>query len=91
MEVTGDYIGDELPKWVKEGICVRVKHTRNTRQFGLKIISGPDRTWPGEIGVITKQQGNGWWCYRIEFPRGLNYTVRNELLEDLIRVKPTLV
>ncbi len=82
-----EYIGDEMPKWVREGAKVKVKTTLHTRQYGLMKSYGNDRAWPGEVGVIRKTLGNGWWCWAVDFPRGLTYSLSLQLLEDLVRVR----
>ena len=86
-ELTGEHIGDEMPRWVADGVRVRVKHTPETRQYGFTIRAFEnDRTWPGEEGVIRATQCNGWWCYFVEFPRGLTYRLDAERLGKLARV-----
>lgn len=89
----GEYIGDALPSWVQPGVRLRVKSTASTREYGLQIISGRDRTWPNEIGLIRIDQGanesaGAWWRWRIDFPRGLSYVLDKRLLSNLTRVRP---
>ena len=86
------YIGDVMPKWVADGVRVRVKSTSITREFGFSWRHDTqDRTWPGELGTIVRSVGNGWWSWRVEFPRGLSYNLSADRLEILVRVreKPT--
>jgi hypothetical protein len=86
-ELVGEYIGDELPKWVAAGVRLRVKRTSITRAHGLRIrTDSQDRTWPGEVGVVRAQQGNGWWGWVVDFPRGLTYRLDKTTLADLVRV-----
>ena len=83
-----EYIGDEMPRWVGEGVQVRVKHTPVTRKHGLGVKAwANDRTWNGEVGVIKRVEGNGWWNWQVEFPRALSYSLSTQLLENLVRVK----
>ena len=84
------YIGDVLPKWVDEGVYVRVKSTPETRKYGLpRYGGGQDLTWANEVGVIRRSDGNGWWDWRVHFPRGLSYTLDEQLLSFLTRSKAT--
>jgi hypothetical protein len=66
---TGNYSGDVMPSWVKEGVRVKVKSTPITRQYGLSQGLG-DKVWPGDVGTIRERQGNGWWDYDVLFERG---------------------
>jgi hypothetical protein len=81
-----EYIGDALPKWIRDGVLVRTKSTPITRRHGLQVILGRDRTWPGEVGTIRRRDGNGWWDWQLCMPRGLSYTLDLRILENLIRV-----
>lgn len=85
-----DYIGPDVPKWVKEGARVRVKSNPLTRRFGLGW--GGNRAHAGEVGRFEKRYGNGWWDWEIVFVSKWGQTTRlvfdSKYLEDLVRVKP---
>lgn len=69
-----EYVGETFPKWVVEGVRVKVVRNAITKRFGLAILpTKHDRTWPGEVGTIVRSEGNGWWDWSVEFPRGLTY------------------
>lgn len=63
---TGNYSGDAMPPWVREGVRVKIKSTPITRKYGVAQGSG-EKVWPGDVGVIRERQGNGWWDYDVEF------------------------
>jgi hypothetical protein len=86
----GNYHGDVMPPWVKEGVRVKVKSTPITRNYGISQGSG-DAVWPGDIGVIRVVQGNGWWDYDVLFERGdfrtdVRIMLDERALERLVRV-----
>ena len=88
MDTELPYIGDAMPKWVAAGVRVRVKSTSITRKYGFDSLYGTqDRAWPGEVGTIVRSDGNGWWTWRVEFPRGLSYRLSADRLENLVRVR----
>lgn len=71
----GHFLGDAtLPRWVTDGVQLRLKATPAVRRDGLRTTvgshSGDDRAWPKEIGTITRREGNGWWDWGIAFERG---------------------
>jgi len=86
--VSGEYIGDAMPSWVRDGVKVKVKTNPTTRRFGLGF--GNHKFWPGEVGVIRASQGNGWWDYRVFF-QGVHFgsnqlTLDKRALEDLVKL-----
>ena len=81
-----EYTGStDLPKWVAEGVRVRVKKTPHIRQYG--IGSGDHKLWGGEIGVIERQDGTGWWDWSVKFPHGISARLNERLLEDIVKAK----
>lgn len=87
-----EYVGDVLPSWVAEGVKLKVKRTSTLKQYGLPVrASGSDRrdssAWPGEVGVVERHDGIGWWNWQVRFDRGRTTTVSNSSLEELTRVK----
>lgn len=62
----GNYSGDPMPSWVREGAYAKVKATPITRKYGLSFGTG-EKVWPGDVGVIRAEQGNGWWDWRVHF------------------------
>lgn len=95
FELSDDYVeqsysGDEMPAWVKEGARVKVKRTEITRHFGLRTSGGSGgdlRAWPGEVAVIERVDGAGWWDWHLRFDRGRHTSLNAEILKDLIRVR----
>lgn len=82
------YVGDALPKWVAAGVRLKVKSTPHLRKYGLQIRSGNEQAYPGDVGTVERSEGNGWWDWRIVFPRyGGSYRLDQGLLEKLTRVK----
>lgn len=86
------YVGAEgLPKWVADGIFLRVKATADLRKHGFSTTQGghrsDDRAWPGEIGIVHRREGNGWWTWQVEFERGRVRDLSPDNLLQLVRVK----
>ena len=64
--------------------------TPETRKYGLPRYSGgQDRTWGNEVGVIRRCNANGWWNWRVHFPRGLSYSLDETVLSFITRTKAT--
>lgn len=87
------YNGEEgLPKWWAAGVQLKVKSTPETRRSGVRTrrgVSGADdRAHVGEVGTVVRHEGNGWWCWLVEFARGRTVRPEPEVLAKLARVKP---
>lgn len=83
-----EYTGEPMPKWVREGARVKVKALPHIRRFGLGF--GNERFWPGDVGVIEREEGNGWWRWIVRFQgvhQGRGFLVlRVATLQDLVRL-----
>lgn len=81
-----EYTGSAAPKWVKDGVSVKVKTTPSTRRNGLRVGTN-DAVYAGEQGVIRRREGNGWWDWRVEFSRGRFLIPSLGEWTDFVRVK----
>lgn len=80
----------DLPKWVKNGVEIRVKSTVDLRATGVSANGGErgdSVAWPGEVATIVRIEGNGWWSWSIQFLRGRTASFHKaEDLNDYVRV-----
>jgi len=87
-----EYVGPKVPRWVAQGVRVRVKSTPLLREYGVRTrgsIHGAadDRAWPKEVGTVRRREGNGVWDWRVEFERGRTAVLDEELLAAVVRVR----
>lgn len=86
--VEQEYSGDPMPKWVTEGVKVKVK--RLYRDFSIPTYGGDrgnDRAHPGEVGEIERVDGIGYWSWRIKFSGGRYVRMSEDLLNEIVRVR----
>ena len=93
------FVGDEFPKWVKDGARVRIKRVQGitcgrgaTGLFcaspGYSYAKSSHRLWSGDVGTIRRRDGNGWWDYEVEFDlHGRTKILDKDFLGYLVRVK----
>jgi hypothetical protein len=88
-ELKQEYIGDPMPPWVREGVKVKVKK-RWAKDAGIRVSGGSygdNFAAPGEVGVIRKSDGSGWWSWGVEFGRGRSTSLTASDLEQFVRIK----
>lgn len=83
-----EYIGDPMPKWVANGVKVKVK--RLYPKFSMSTHGG-DAGWghrveAGEVGTIERNDGIGWWDYGVTFRGGRRMKLGEEELQALKKV-----
>lgn len=83
------YTGDAMPKWVADGVKVKVK--RVYKDFSIRVSGGSSAdnyAHAGEVGTIRRRDGIGWWDWEVSFARGRHTNLTAEMLaEELIRVR----
>ena len=80
-----EYVGEPMPKWVAEGVKVKVKSTPDVKKDGVGY--GNDILWGGEVGVIEKADGTAWWDWSVRFDRGRTHRLDEDFFEKLARVR----
>ncbi len=85
--VVVEYVGDEMPSWVKEGVRVKVKATPESRKYGIAPGRGNDNIFAGEVGEIVRQEGAETWRWVVVFSSYRVLPLDTERLELLKKVR----
>lgn len=80
-----EYVGVEVPSWVREDAKVKVKASPENRKYGIRVSGG--HVYAGEVGNIARQDGIGWWDWNVIFSQGRKMRLDAEMLEQLKPMK----